>query len=131
MHMFNPPHPGDVLRDYLDGVSITQAASRLQVSRSRLSRILNGHAPVTADMALRLAALLNTRAELWTGMQSEYGLWQASQKPRPVIRSLRGRIPRCDEGLDRGRAGTYGKNVSRLPLFRVRNTRYSSSGREQ
>ncbi|MCA8728298.1 HigA family addiction module antidote protein [Escherichia coli] len=90
MHMFNPPHPGDVLRDYLDGVSITQAASRLQVSRSRLSRILNGHAPVTADMALRLAALLNTRAELWTGMQSEYGLWQASQKPRPVIRSLRG-----------------------------------------
>ena len=84
MHMFNPPHPGDVLRDYLDGVSITQAASRLQVSRSRLSRILNGHAPVTADMALRLAALLNTRAELWTGMQSEYGLWQASQNHDPL-----------------------------------------------
>ncbi|MCB2256870.1 HigA family addiction module antidote protein [Escherichia albertii] len=88
MHMFNQPHPGNVLRDYLDGVSVTQAASRLQMSRSRLSRILNGHAPVTADMALRLAALLNTCAELWTGMQSEYDLWQASQKPLSVIRPL-------------------------------------------
>ena len=87
MHMFNPPHPGAVLRDYLNGTSIVQAASALNISRSRLSRILNGHAPVTADMALRLAALLNTRAELW---QAEYDLWQASQKPRPVIRSLRG-----------------------------------------
>ncbi len=45
---------------------------------------------MTADMALRLAALLKTRAELWAGMQSEYDLWLASQKPRPVIRSLRG-----------------------------------------
>ncbi|WP_414842703.1 HigA family addiction module antitoxin [Escherichia coli] len=90
MRMFNPHHPGAVLRDYLGGTSIVQAASALNISRSRLSRILNGHAPVTADMALRLAALLNTRAELWAGMQSEYDLWQASQKPRPVIRSLRG-----------------------------------------
>ena len=90
MHMFNPPHPGAVLRDYLIGTSIVQAASALNISRSRLSRILNGYAPVTADMALRLAALLNTRAELWTGMQAEYDLWQASQKPRPVIRPLRG-----------------------------------------
>ncbi|HAH0896258.1 HigA family addiction module antidote protein [Escherichia coli] len=85
MRMFNPPHPGEVLHDYLEGVSITQATSRLQISRSRLSRILNGHAPVRADMAL-----LKTRAELWAGMQSEYDLWLASQKPRPVIRSLRG-----------------------------------------
>lgn len=85
MRMFNPPHPGEVLHDYLEGVSIIQATSRLQISRSRLSRILNGHAPVRADMAL-----LKTRAELWAGMQSEYDLWLASQKPRPVIRSLRG-----------------------------------------
>lgn len=85
MRMFNPPHPGEVLHDYLEGVSITQATSRLQISRSRLSRILNGHAPVRADKAL-----LKTRAELWAGMQSEYDLWLASQKPRPVIRSLRG-----------------------------------------
>ncbi|EOU3554537.1 TPA: HigA family addiction module antitoxin [Escherichia coli] len=89
MHMFNPPHPGEVLRDYLIGTSIVQAASALNISRSRLSRILNGHAPVTADMALRLAALLKTRAELWAGMQSEYDLWQALQKTQPVIRPLR------------------------------------------
>lgn len=90
MLMFNPPHPGTVLRDYLIGTSIVQAASAMNISRSRLSRILNGHAPVTADTALRLATLLNTHVELWAGMQSEYDLWQASQKPRPVIRSLRG-----------------------------------------
>ena len=90
MRIINPPHPGEVLHDYLEGKGITRATSRLQISRSRLSRILNGHAPVTADMALRLAALLKTRAELWAGMQSEYDLWLASQKPRPVIRSLRG-----------------------------------------
>ena len=41
MRMFNPPHPGEVLHDYLEGVSITQATSRLQISRSRLSRILS------------------------------------------------------------------------------------------
>lgn len=85
MHMFNPPHPGEVLRDYLTGTSIVQAASALNISRSRLSRILNGNAPVTSDMAL----LLKTRAELWAGMQSEYDLWQALQKTQPVIRPLR------------------------------------------
>ncbi|RAU40317.1 addiction module antidote protein, HigA family [Pseudocitrobacter sp. RIT415] len=79
---------GDFLRDYLDGSSITLAAA-LNISRSRLSLILNGHAPVKADMALRLAVLLNTRAKLWAGMQAEYDLWQALQKPQPIIRPLR------------------------------------------
>ncbi|EAN9728301.1 HigA family addiction module antidote protein [Salmonella enterica] len=89
MHMYNPPHPGEVLRDYLEGVSITQAADALKITRAQLSRILNGHAAITADMALRLAALLDTSPEMWADMQSEYALWQESQKPRPVIRPLR------------------------------------------
>ncbi|MCL2891390.1 MULTISPECIES: HigA family addiction module antitoxin [Enterobacterales] len=92
MQMFNPPHPGEVLRDYLDGVSITDAANALQITRAQLSRILNGHAAITADMALRLAALLDTSAEMWIDMQSEYALWQEAQKPRPVIRPLRGHL---------------------------------------
>jgi addiction module HigA family antidote len=89
MQMFNPPHPGDVLKDYLDGVSITLAADALKITRAQLSRILNGHAAITADMALRLAALLGTSAEMWADMQSEYALWQEAQKPRPVILPLR------------------------------------------
>lgn len=92
MHMYNPPHPGEVLRDYLDGVSITQAADALKITRAQLSRILNGHAAITADMALRLAALLDTSPEMWADMQSEYALWQESQKPRPDIRPLRGSL---------------------------------------
>ncbi|WP_267443823.1 HigA family addiction module antitoxin [Erwinia psidii] len=89
MRMFNPPHPGEVLRDYLDGVSVTDAAEALKITRAQLSRILNGHAAVTADMALRLAALLDTSPEMWADMQSEYALWQEAQKPRPVILPLR------------------------------------------
>lgn len=92
MQMFNPPHPGEVLRDYLDGVSITDAANALQITRAQLSRILNDHAAITADMALRLAALLDTSAEMWIDMQSEYALWLEAQKPRPVIRPLRSHL---------------------------------------
>ncbi|EBL8291877.1 addiction module antidote protein, HigA family [Salmonella enterica] len=90
MRMFNPPHPGEVLRDYLEGVSVTDAADALKITRAQLSRILNGHAAITADMALRLAALLDTSPEMWADMQSEYSLWQEAQKPRPVILPLRG-----------------------------------------
>lgn len=88
MHMFNPPHPGEVLRDYLEGVSVTDAAAALKITRAQLSRILNAHAAITADMALRLSSLLGTSAEMWVDMQSEYELWQASQKPRPTIEPL-------------------------------------------
>lgn len=88
MHMFNPPHPGEVLRDYLEGVSVTDAAAALKITRTQLSRILNAHAAITADMALRLSSLLGTSAEMWIDMQSEYELWQASQKPRPIIEPL-------------------------------------------
>lgn len=88
MYMFNPPHPGEVLRDYLAGYSVTEAANALKVTRTQLSRILNGHSAITADMALRLADLLDTSAEMWVDMQSEYALWQERQKPRPVIHRL-------------------------------------------
>ncbi|MGQ8702284.1 HigA family addiction module antitoxin [Serratia marcescens] len=88
MHMFNPPHPGEVLRDYLEGVSVTDAAAALKITRTQLSRILNAHAAITADMALRLSSLLGTSAVMWVDMQSEYELWQASQKPRPIIEPL-------------------------------------------
>jgi len=83
--MHNPPHPGAVLQEWLAEVSVTQAAAQLGVTRAYLSRILHGHASISADMALRLSDLLGTSAELWLGMQSAYDLWQAAQQPRPLV----------------------------------------------
>ena len=80
MRMFNPPHPGTVLRDYLATHTVTATAKHLGVTRAALSRILNGNAGISADMALRLSEALGTSPELWIGMQSQYDLWQASKK---------------------------------------------------
>jgi len=64
--MFNPPHPGEVLKEYLPGgVSVTTAAKKLGVSRQAFSAILNGRSGITADMALRLSKALGTSADSW------------------------------------------------------------------
>lgn len=86
--MYNPAHPGAVLQDWLEGISVTEAASKLGVTRTALSRILHGHAGISADMALRLAAALGTSPEFWLAMQSAWDLWQAAQKPRPHVERL-------------------------------------------
>ena len=86
--MHNPPHPGLVLRDYLGRVSVTDAAEHLGVTRPALSRILNGAAGISAEMALRLSEALGTSPELWIGMQSQYDLWQASLRRRGKIARL-------------------------------------------
>lgn len=88
MRMHNPPHPGEVLRDYLGGVSITVAAGHLGVTRAALSRILNGKAGISAEMALRLSEALGTSPELWIGMQAQYELWEASKRRRRKVRYL-------------------------------------------
>ena len=86
--MFNPPHPGELFDDYLGDVSLAEVARRLGVTRATLSRIRNGHASVTADMAVRLGELLGTSAELWLGMQSAYDLWIERQRDRPLVAAL-------------------------------------------
>ena len=88
MRMFDPPHPGTVLKDYLGSVSVTVAANHLGITRATLSRILNGNAGISAEMALRLSDALDTSPELWIGMQSQYDLWQASKKGRRKIERL-------------------------------------------
>lgn len=88
MRMFNPPHPGNVLRDYLGDVSVTAAALHLGITRAALSRILNGSAGISAEMALRFADAFGTSPELWAGMQSQYDLWQASKKRRRKVSRL-------------------------------------------
>lgn len=88
MAMFDPPHPGSVLRDYLGEVTITDASRHLGVTRAALSRILNGSAGISIEMALRLSEALGTSPDLWAGMQSKYDLWHASKSRRKKIRPL-------------------------------------------
>lgn len=89
MRMFDPPHPGKILREYLADMSVTDAARHLRVTRAALSRILNGSAGISADMALRLSEALGTSPDLWAGMQSQYDLWESSLKPRKKVARLR------------------------------------------
>jgi addiction module HigA family antidote len=88
MRMHNPPHPGLVLRDYLGSLSVTDAARHLGVTRVALSRVLNGAAGISAEMALRLSEALGTTPELWLGMQTQYDLWQVSKKRRRKVARL-------------------------------------------
>ena len=77
MRMHNPPHPGEVIREYLGELSVAGAAKHLGVGRVTLSRVLNGKAAVSPEMAIRLAAAFGTSTpEVWLGMQAKYDLWQ-------------------------------------------------------
>lgn len=91
--MHNPPHPGEVLKDSLlspDGanLSVTDLAERLHMTRAAVSRVLNGKAGVSPQMAIRLAALLGTSAEVWVRMQVSYDLWKAKKLKQPKIKPL-------------------------------------------
>ena len=86
--MHNPPHPGEVLRDGVfndSEVSVTEFAARLGVTRVALSRVLNGKAGISADMALRLAAALGGSAQSWLHMQGNYDLWHAERALRRQV----------------------------------------------
>ena len=81
MRMFNPPHPGEVIREYLGEMTISAAAEHLGVSRVAFSRVLNGKAAVSPEMAVRLAAAFGTSSpEVWLRMQAKYDLWQISKR---------------------------------------------------
>jgi antitoxin HigA-1 len=83
MKMYNPPHPGEVLRELCFeplGLSVTQAAEALGVSRKTLSAILNGRAGISPEMAIRLSKAFSTSAESWLNQQVQYDLWLAEQE---------------------------------------------------
>jgi addiction module HigA family antidote len=86
--MQNPPHPGEVLREYLGEVTVTEAAVKLGVNRVTLSRVVTQSAGISADMAFRLAQAFGTSPELWAGMQMQYDLYQAGKVKRPKIERL-------------------------------------------
>lgn len=86
MKMHNPPHPGAVLRECLGNHTVSQTAKNLGITRAALSRILNGKAGISADMAVRLSILLpNTDAALWLRLQNSYDLWHAEQQPHDFV----------------------------------------------
>lgn len=87
LEMHNPPHPGGVfLRLYMEplGLTVTTAAKRLGVSRKTLSLIINKHAGISPEMALRISMATGTTPESWVGMQAAYDLWQAKQQKRKL-----------------------------------------------
>ena len=86
--MHNPPHPGEVLREYLGDITVTEAAMRLGVNRVTLARVTTCASGVSADMAYRLGAAFGTSPELWAGMQLQYDLYQAGKVKRPHIERL-------------------------------------------
>jgi addiction module HigA family antidote len=88
MHMHNPPHPGEVLAEYLSERSVSGAAAHLGIARVTLSRLMNGRAGISADMALRLAEALGTSPELWMNLQVQYDLARAAKTRRRKIQPL-------------------------------------------
>ena len=96
MPMHNPPHPGETLReDILPalGLSVTEAAQQLGVTRAALSRVLNGRAAISPEMALRLEGWLGVehggRADLWVAQQAAYDLWKARKAGKPKVVRLK------------------------------------------
>jgi addiction module HigA family antidote len=83
--MHNPPHPGEILREYLGDITVTQAAVKLGVNRVTLSRLVTGSSGISADMAYRLGEAFGTSPELWAGMQLQYDLYHAGKLTRPRI----------------------------------------------
>lgn len=91
----NPLHPGEVVKDELinaTGLSVTEAADKLGVSRTALSRLLNGHAGISPEMALRLSKFFNTSIEMWINLQAQYDTWLVSKqinkiKVKPYIKA--------------------------------------------
>lgn len=85
--LHNPPHPGETLReDVLPSLrlSVTAAAEQLGVARPTLSKVLNGKAAISPEMALRLEKWLGVenggRADIWLAEQTAFDLWQAREK---------------------------------------------------
>lgn len=89
MQMYNPPHPGEVIRELCIkplGLTVTATAEALGVSRKTLSELLNGRIGISAEMARRLSIAFNTTPESWMRQQMIYDLWQARKKRLRVRR---------------------------------------------
>nr|WP_321467137.1 HigA family addiction module antitoxin [uncultured Desulfobulbus sp.] len=83
MRMHNPPHPGEILSElWLKpmGLSVSQAANALGISRKTLSKIVNGKSGISPEMAFRLSIAFGGSPESWMGHQTAFDLWKIEQK---------------------------------------------------
>jgi addiction module HigA family antidote len=94
--MFNPPHPGEILKeDVLPalGLNISEAAAQLNITRVAFSRVLNGRAAISPEMALRIEGWLGVenggRADIWIAQQSAYDLWKARKAGAPKVKRVK------------------------------------------
>ena len=89
--MKNPPHPGELLREDVIvelGLTVTETAERLSISRVAFSRVLNCKAAISPDLAIRLERAGVSTARAWLAMQVNYDLAQATKRPQPSVKSL-------------------------------------------
>ena len=87
MQMYNPPHPGEILKELCLGpldLTVTDAAKALGISRKTLSSIVNGRAGISPEMAVRLSMAFDTTAESWLNQQVQYDLWHAERKRKKL-----------------------------------------------
>lgn len=98
MNMHNPAHPGELLAGWLDdlGLSVTAFAAHIGISRVMLSRVLHGHAAVSADMDLRLSEALGTTPGHWLALQTQRDLWAARQTAKERKRIKRMAVPEME-----------------------------------
>jgi addiction module HigA family antidote len=117
--MHNPPHPGEVIKELcLDPLelTVTAAAEGLGVSRRTLSALLNGHAGISPDMAIRLSKAFGRSPESWLQLQLQYDLWQAEQRSGTIkVKQFAVPTP-CSHVRFQG----FGRNYS-FPLQRKRS----------
>ncbi len=85
--MFNPPHPGEIVKSLLieeSGLSVTEAAQMLDVTRGAISKLINCHSGISPQMAIRLSIALGTTSKMWFNLQNQYDLWQAEQQRKKL-----------------------------------------------
>jgi antitoxin HigA-1 len=92
MEMYNPPHPGRIIKDALPEIpmTVTEFAAHIGVSRVTLSRVINGRAGITAEMSIKLSeAFGQGQSNIWFKMQNAYDFWQAAHTRRKKVRPVR------------------------------------------
>ena len=90
--MYNPPHPGRILKDAIENIpmSVTAFADHIGVSRVTLSRVINCRAGITPEMSIKLSqAFGQPTSDIWFRIQGDYDFWQASRAKRKKVRPIR------------------------------------------
>lgn len=94
MNMYNPPHPGEMLTEFMGDMTVTQLAAELNVTRPALSKIVNGKASVSPSMAEKLAvAFPCTTPKMWLIWQTNYDLWQIEHDHKKFAEIIRNVTP--------------------------------------